>query len=110
MFLELKGGNYVANAHHEKNGGTYGIIEKVCSYTSAFRPNGVSYFSKGDTFTEVKNLQKFLNWFGGYELKEDYIFGKATENAVKDFQDKCGLKITGRFGETELKKAKTIKK
>ena len=110
VFLELKGGKYVANAHHEKNGGTYGIIEKICKYDKAYRPGGNSYFSKGDTFTQVKALQKFLNWFGGYKLAEDYIFGKATENAVKDFQKKMGLSVTGRFGETELKKAKAYKR
>jgi len=110
IYVELKGGKYVANAHHEKHDGAYGIIEKLCKYTKAYRPKGDSYFSKGDTFTEVKNLQKFLNWYGGYKLAEDYIFGSATENAVKDFQKKEGLSVTGKFGATELAKAKAVKK
>ena len=110
VFLELKGGKYVANAHHEKHDGTYGIVEKLCKYERAYRTSGVSYFSKGDTFTEVKNLQKFLNWYGGYKLAEDYVYGTATENAVKDFQKKNGLSVTGKFTATDLKKAKAIKK
>ena len=110
VFLELKGGKYVANAHHEKHDGTYAIVEKICSYNEAFRPKGNSYFSKGDTFTQVKNLKKFLNWYGGYKLTEDYSFETATENAVKDFQKKTGLSVTGKFGEPELKKAKAVKK
>ena len=110
VFLELKGKKFVANAHHEKNGGTYGIVEKICKYSNAYRPKGSSYFSKGDTFTDVKKLQKFLNWYGGYKLKEDYIFGSATDKAVRDFQKKTGLAVTGKFGADELKKARAIKK
>lgn len=110
VFLELKGQKFVANAHHEKNGGTYGIVEKICKYSNAYRPKGSSYFSKGDTFTDVKKLQKFLNWYGGYKLQEDYIFGSATDKAVRDFQKKTGLAVTGKFGADELKKARAIKK
>ena len=65
---------------------------------------------KGDTFTEVKKLQKFLNWYGNYGIKEDYAFGTKTENAVCDFQKKEGLTVNGRFGSNELKKAKAVTK
>ena len=110
IVVDLKGKKRVANAHYQTNGGTYGIIQAVGKYTNIWRPEGTSYFSKGDTFTDVKRLQKFLNWYGGhglYNLAEDYVFGTKTEEAVKDFQKKEGLEVTGRFGTAELKKAKS---
>lgn len=111
IVVDLKGKKRVANAHFQDHGGTYGIIQAVGKYTNIWRPSGVSYFSKGDTFTDVKKLQKFLNWYGGYGLKEDYAFSSATESAVKDFQKREGLEvINGRFGSKELAKAKACKK
>ena len=103
--VDLNGHKYVANAHFLDHGGTYGIIEKVGKYTNIWRPTGTSYFSKGDTFTDVRKLKKFLNWYGGYGLKDSYIFGTPTQKAVKDFQRREGLKQTGKFGADELKKA-----
>ena len=64
----------------------------------------------GDTGTEVKFLQRFLNWYGGYNLEIDGSFGEKTENAVKAFQKACGLADDGRFGPASLAKAKEIKK
>ena len=67
-------------------------------------------FEYGDLNDEVKKLQKFLNWYGGYGLTIDGKFMDKTLKAVKDFQKKEGLKVDGKFGETSLKKAKTVKK
>lgn len=106
--VDLKGKMRVANAHFQDHGGTYGIIQSVGKHTHIWRPTGTSYFSKGDTFTDVKKLQKFLNWYGQYDIKEDYVFGTKTEEAVCDFQTKEGLNVTGRFGPDELKKAKVV--
>jgi len=108
--VDLKGKKRVANAHFQDHGGTYGIIQAVGKHTHIWRPTGTSYFSKGDTFTAVKYMKRFLNWYGGYGLKDNYKFGKKTEAAVKDFQKKEGLEVTGRFGSKELKKARAIKK
>lgn len=110
VLVDLKGKKYVANAHYQTDGGTYGIIEKVGNYTNIWRPEGLSYLSKGDTFTAVKYLQSFLNWYGGYGLAIDYSFGAKTEAAVKDFQKKEGLTIDGKFGSASLAKAKAVKK
>lgn len=65
---------------------------------------------KGDTGTEVKRLQKFLNWYGNYKLDVDGSFGDKTEEAVKKFQKACGLTADGYFGPASLAKAKEIKK
>ena len=104
--VDIKGKKLVANAHYQTSGGTYGIIQGISKYTNIWRPAGLSYFSKGDTFTDVKKLKMFLNWYGDYGLAETYSFGDKTEAAVMDFQAKQGLKQTGRFGSEELIKAK----
>lgn len=110
VVVDLKGHKLVANAHFLDHGGTYGIVQKVGKYTDIWRPEGLSYFSKGDIFTDVKKLKRFLNWYGGYNLKDSYFFGTQTEKAVKDFQQKEGLKVTGKFGVNELNKAKAVTK
>lgn len=68
------------------------------------------YFRKGDTGTQVKNLQKLLNWCGGYNLDVDGDFGSKTLAAVKAYQKAYGLAVDGLFGKKSLAKAKTIKK
>ena len=65
---------------------------------------------KGDTGTEVKRLQNFLNWYGSYGLSADGSFGDKTEDAVKKFQKATGLTADGFFGPASLAKAKEIKK
>ena len=54
----------------------------------------VSYGSKGSNVTE---LQKLLN-NNGYNLAVDGDFGKNTQNAVKDYQQKNGLAVDGIVG------------
>lgn len=66
--------------------------------------------SKGCAGPEVKKLQKFLNWYGGYKLDVDGGFGEKTEEAVKKFQKATGLTVDGLFGPASLAKAKEIKK
>lgn len=68
------------------------------------------YLKQGDTGTRVKRLQKFLNWYGDYNLEVDGIFGAKTLAAVKDFQKKTKLEVDGLFGKKSLAKAKTVKK
>lgn len=68
------------------------------------------YFREYDTGTQVKNLQKFLNWYDNYALKEDGIIGNLTLTAVRKFQQQEDLKPDGLFGSASLAKAKTIKK
>ena len=68
------------------------------------------YFQKGDKGTQVKNLQKFLNWCISAGLVVDGDFGSKTDKAVRDYQKKYGLTVDGLFGKKSLEKAKTIKK
>lgn len=77
------------------------------AYSGTF-PKGT--LRKGSKGTEVKNLQKFLNWYGNYALEIDGSFGSATEKAVKAFQKANGLTVDGIFGTKSLAKAKSIKK
>lgn len=65
---------------------------------------------KGNKGTQVKNLQKFLNWYGNYGLVVDGSFGAKTVEAVKKFQKATGLTVDGIFGAKSLAKAKTVKK
>lgn len=68
------------------------------------------YFKKGDKGTQVKNLQKFLNWALDGKLDVDGIIGDKTIKAVKKFQDLVRIKIDGLFGKDSLKKAETFEK
>ena len=105
------GGGLVANAHHNSHGGTYGIIEKrSTSGFDKYRPKKKVAIEKGDVGTNVKNLQKFLNWYGNYGLKVDGEFGTDTYYAVRDFKTKEGLAENGKFGKKALEKAKKVKR
>lgn len=82
-------------------------------YTGSFPtlPKGKKkYFSKGGKGSEVRKLQKFLNWAGVYnkELVVDGIFGKETKAAVNAFQKASAIKVDGKFGKDTLAKAKTF--
>ena len=68
------------------------------------------YFANNDSGTQVKNLQKLLNWAIDAGLSVDGSVGPKTIAAVKEFQKKYGLAQDGYFGKTSLAKAKTIKK
>ena len=65
---------------------------------------------KGSKGQQVKNLQKYLNWFGAYGLEVDGDFGTKTQKAVKDFQKRTGLAVDGIFGKNSLAMAKEMKK
>lgn len=86
-------------------------ISKITTYTGTF-PTLPSrgYFKKGDKGTQVKNLQKFLNWALGLKLDVDGIIGNKTISAIKQFQKITGIKIDGLFGKDSLAKAKKYKK
>ncbi len=70
----------------------------------------IGTLKKGSKGIQVKNLQKFLNWYGNYNLKVDGNFGSATEKALKIFQKATGLTADGIYGPKSLAKAKAIKK
>lgn len=68
------------------------------------------YLAEGDKGTQVKYLQEFLNWYGGYKLATDGKFGPKTDAALRKFQKAEGLVVDGKFGPKSLKKAQAAKK
>lgn len=56
--------------------------------------SALKYGSRGD---RVKQLQRCLVYLG-WELEIDGSFGNATQNAVKEFQQKYGLSVDGSCG------------
>lgn len=65
---------------------------------------------RGSKGTQVKYLQKLLNWINGSKLVIDGSFGPATETQVKKYQTNYGLEVDGKFGPKSLAKSKTIEK
>lgn len=69
-----------------------------------------NYIKMGDSGTEVKKLQLFLNWAINSGLVVDGNFGEHTDTAVRAFQTKCKITVDGLFGATSLEKAKAFDK
>ncbi|ADQ14944.1 LysM peptidoglycan-binding domain-containing protein [Halanaerobium hydrogeniformans] len=55
--------------------------------------------------SEVVEVQKYLTELG-YDISSDGIFGRATEEAVKDFQSSNGLSVDGIVGRETYQKLK----
>lgn len=72
------------------------------------------YFKSGDGGTKgttnVKNLQKLLNWINGGSISVDGRIGPKTINAVLIAQKILGVKADGLFGKDTLAKAKAYRK
>ena len=60
---------------------------------------------KGSKGEAVKNLQKFLTWYG-VKLTADGEFGGNTESALKVFQKTEGIEVDGVYGNQSYTKAK----
>lgn len=72
------------------------------------------YFTKGDTGTQVRNLQNFLNWATDADLDVDGYLGALTIAAVIAFEKlvfpKDNKQWDGEFGKKCLEKAKAFTK
>lgn len=68
------------------------------------------YFREGDTGTQVKYLQKLLNWAVGTNLKIDGEYLDKTAAAVEKLEKMFGFKVNGNFGKDCLKKCRKLKK
>lgn len=69
------------------------------------------WFTSGDKGQQVVLLQKFLNWYFGYQrLDPDGEVGRLTMNAVRDYERAEGLTVDGVFGSECLKRAKTVRR
>lgn len=62
---------------------------------------GSRVLKRNDVGTDVAELQDYLLQ-KGYKIKIDSEFGEATENAVKDFQKKNNIDVTGTVDVTTL--------
>lgn len=93
-------------------------IETAKGYSGEFpKLPSRGYYQNGDGITtlvsfktQIKKVQKFLNWDINAGLTVDGQYGDKTEAAVKEYQAKYGLVKDGQFGSKSLEKAKTIKK
>ena len=94
------------NAYTDNSPWTHWGIPRGLYTTDELREAGIDVQEDGNIPTlrrgnqgdEVADLQMLLNSKYGYDLDIDGIFGKATENAVKDFQKKHGLTADGFVG------------
>ena len=60
--------------------------------------------SPGDNGSSVKKVQKKLKSLGYYKGDIDGDYGSGTKSAVKDFQKKNGLNVTGKVNKNTLSK------
>lgn len=58
-------------------------------------------FKRGDRGEKVKSIQRALNRFG-FNLDDDGVFGRLTEDAVREFQKRNNLDVDGIVGEDTL--------
>ena len=83
-------------------------------YTRAYRFNSSVNKSmpilRGEYSDRVKDLQRFLNWYGNYKLAIVGFYNTSTFNAVKDFQKNVGLAADGIVGAKTIEAMKKVKK
>lgn len=80
--------------------------------TGSKASGGKSYLSKGDSGSDVKEMQKMLIAYG-YSCGSsgaDGDFGSATLSALKKFQKENGLEVDGYFGEKSKAKLESLYK
>lgn len=109
------GGDFYKYFGIEKQGAktysaTFPTLPSIKYKDSKGKTHTRTYFDKGDKGTQVKNLQKFLNWANGTSLTVDGIVGPKTIAQVKKFQKAVKIKEDGKFGKNSLAKAKSYKK
>ncbi|WP_055495373.1 peptidoglycan-binding protein [Streptomyces sp. TP-A0356] len=94
VLLSTAGGASAAPARATGHAVAQTRSEVVCDYFYGDRPT-ISYGSSGPI---VKQAQCELNGVIHAGLAVDGAFGRATENATKEFQMKCGLVKDGIIG------------
>lgn len=99
------------NIHTDRPAWTHWAIPKGLYSTEELRKAGIDVpeddnmptLRRGSRGEAVEELQALLNAKYGFDLEIDGNFGKATENAVKDFQRKNGLTADGVVGKKTWK-------
>lgn len=108
------GNKLIAEANHTAG---YFLHIDTDNYTSSnkkvwgiYRACTATPIRKGDSGTEVKKWQDFLNWAGFNCGTADSAAGTKTEDATKAFQKKTGLKEDGVVGSKTIAKAAEYKR
>lgn len=104
VIIAIENGSKVAKSTTAKKAKPKKTSEKPMLPTLPKR----GYFQKGDKGINVKRLQNFLNWYGGYGLAVDGILGSATEHGIIKFQKSRKIKADGLFGKKSLAEAKKV--
>ena len=119
------GGSAFYNATRTNSNGRWGMssaysfrgcivnpsVKETTKYKGTFpKLPSRGYFKKWDKGTQVRNLQKFLNWSVNSNLVIDGVIGDKTIAAVKKFQKVVGISQDGLFGKNTLAKAKSYSK
>ena len=71
---------------------------------------GDGYLKHKDYSTNIKRVQKLVNWILDRNLAVDGAYGTKTSEAVKDLQRKFGLPVNGCFGRLCLASASNYQK
>ena len=80
------------------------VMTMFISYNVFFRTTNVQATSRyGSTGSEVTQIQTKLKRWGYYKGNVDGIYGSQTQEAVRYFQRKNGLKVDGIAGKNTLK-------
>lgn len=85
----------------------YKGFKRVHRYNGSVNTKANIYY--GEISDRIKNLQKFLKWFG-YNIKVDGLYGDGTLTAVKAFQKEVGNTPDGVIGPNTFNKIKEYKK
>ena len=99
--------NYSKSSSTTSSGGSSGSSSKKTIPTLAACSPMLKKGSKG---TQVKYLQKDLNYVMKSGLAVDGDFGSKTQSALKSFQKKYGLEVDGIYGNKSKAKMKTLLK
>lgn len=121
VLVDVGGVLYKCEASYSSKGGAYALYGYISGKASGYKASSYkkcevircnhairAYLKEGDKNDEVKKLQKFLNWYGGYNLAVDGDFGRKTLAAVREFQLREKLTVDGLFGNQCVKKAKEV--
>ncbi|MEP9378375.1 peptidoglycan-binding protein [Aquabacter sp. CN5-332] len=96
---ELADKNDIRTITRRINGGYNGYDDRVAWFNKAWKILGAEAapWKVADNDNDVADLQAALNVLG-YGLMVDGRFGPRSENAVRDFQKRSGLKVDGIAG------------
>lgn len=86
----------------------YGNFDRVYRFNSSV--DATYAIMHGEVSYRVKDLQRFLNWYGNYALAVDGEFGDKTLKALLDFQKKEKLTADGICGPATIAKMKTVRR